>query len=92
MPLSGAARISQAIAPKKGGVTKDAVIRMRIVRRAGMSVRATSHASGMATITLVNETQTARIKVVRMGAARLGSVTSAVKLAIVTAPSGVVNA
>ena len=46
MPLFGAARISQAIAPRKGGVTNDAVTRARISRRSGRSVRATSQASG----------------------------------------------
>ena len=46
MPLFGAARISQAIAPRKGGVTNEAVTRARMSRRSGRSVRATSQASG----------------------------------------------
>src|SRR5712675_2333276 len=48
-PLFGAASNSQATAPRKGGVTKDAVTSARTVRRSGMSVRATSHPMGAAT-------------------------------------------
>ena len=41
-PLFGAASNSQAMAPRNGGVTNDAVTISRTVRRNGMSVRATS--------------------------------------------------
>src|SRR5687767_4237526 len=92
MPLLGAARISQAMAPRKGGVTKDAVIKVRIMRRARMSVRAASQASGMATATLASDTEMAMVRVVRMGSASVGSVTSAAKLASVNAPAGLVKA
>ncbi len=42
----GAASSSQAMAPRNGGVTNDAVTRARTVRRSGMSVRATSQPIG----------------------------------------------
>jgi hypothetical protein len=48
-PLLGAANNSQAIAPRKGGVTKEAVTSARMVCRAGMSVRDTSQLIGTAT-------------------------------------------
>ena len=48
-PLFGAASSSQAMAPRNGGVTKDAVTSSRTVRRNGMSVRATSQPIGAAT-------------------------------------------
>ncbi len=38
-PELGAASISQAMAPTKGGVTSEAMTRVRIVRASGMSVR-----------------------------------------------------
>ena len=41
-PLLGAASSSQAMAPRNGGVTNEAVTSARTVRRSGMSVRATS--------------------------------------------------
>ena len=48
-PLLGAASSSQAIAPRNGGVTNEAVTSIRTVRRNGMSVRATSQPIGAAT-------------------------------------------
>src|SRR5690348_9328625 len=45
-PLLGAASNSHAIAPRNGGVTKEAVTSTRMKRRNGRSVRATSQASG----------------------------------------------
>ena len=48
-PELGAASISQAMAPTKGGVTSEAITSVRTVRRIGMSVRATSQPSGAAT-------------------------------------------
>ena len=48
-PLLGAASSSQAMAPRNGGVTNEAVTSARTVRRSGMSVRATSQPIGAAT-------------------------------------------
>ena len=45
----GAASSSQAMAPRNGGVTNEAVTSARTVRRSGMSVRATSQPIGAAT-------------------------------------------
>src|SRR6266702_2111947 len=86
MPLFGAARISQAIAPRKGGVTKDAVTNARIVERSGMSVRETSQASGVATTHEASATLSAMASAVRKGETKLGSLASLMKLAAVTAP------
>src|SRR6476661_5070652 len=45
-PLLGAASNSQAIAPRNGGVTNDAVTSARTTPLKGRSVRATSHPIG----------------------------------------------
>src|ERR1700688_223387 len=79
-PLLGAARSSQAIAPRKGGVTKDAVTSMRTVRRNGMSVRATSQPMGAATRQQITLEEVAMMSVVISGSRKIGLVTSSVKL------------
>src|SRR5471030_1415184 len=86
MPLFGAARISQAIAPRNGGVTNEAVTSARIAPRNGMSVRATSQASGSATMHEASATLAAIPSAVRNGATKLGSLASWTKLASVGAP------
>src|SRR6266404_5234241 len=86
MPLFGAARISQAIAPRKGGVTKDAVTKARIVWRWGMSVRETSQASGVATAQEAMATLSAMASAVRNGETKLGSLASLTKFPVVRAP------
>ena len=55
------------MAPRNGGVTNDAVTRMRIVRRSGMSVRATSQPIGAATAQQINAASVASAKVVSSG-------------------------
>ena len=45
----GAASSSQAMAPRNGGVTNEAITSMRTARRSGMSVRATIQPIGAAT-------------------------------------------
>src|SRR3954454_957665 len=75
-PLFGAASTSQAIAPRKGGVTNEAVISTRISRRAGMSERATIQAIGAAIKVEMQPTQVATIRVMRSGAISVGSVKS----------------
>ena len=67
MPLFGAARISQAMAPRKGGVTKDAVTSPRTIWRPGMSVRATIHARGVATMQERAPTHSAIVMAVTKG-------------------------
>src|SRR3954447_12024330 len=86
MPLFGAARISHAMAPRKGGVTNEAVTRARISRRSGRSVRATSQVSGRAAAAAPSATLAAISSAVRYGLAKLGSVASRTKLAAVNAP------
>jgi hypothetical protein len=86
-PLFGAANSSQATAPRKGGVTKDAVTSARTVRRSGMSVRATSQPMGAATTQQIAAELTARIKVVTSGSRKIGSVTSIAKLPSVKPPA-----
>ena len=63
----GAASSSQAMAPRNGGVTNDAVTRMRTVRRSGMSVRATSQPIGAATTQQISADKVASAKVVSSG-------------------------
>src|SRR5262245_21506427 len=92
MPLLGAARISQAMAPRKGGVTKLAVIMTRIVRRSGRSVRATSQAIGEATAAAEIATLMQRIRVVTRGSVKAGSEASVTKLASVSVPARSVTA
>src|SRR6266705_6833379 len=85
-PELGAASNSQAIAPRNGGVTNEAVTSARIVRRSGMSVRATSQPIGAATAQHRNADVTARIRVVTSGSRNTGSVTRRAKLSSVNAP------
>src|ERR1700736_419975 len=73
-PLFGAARISQAIAPRNGGVTNEAVTKARTVRPNGMSVRATSQPIGAATAQQMTADDVAMIAVVISGSRKLGSV------------------
>src|SRR5260370_36893364 len=86
MPLFGTARISQAIAPRNGGVTKDAVTKARIVWRCGMSVRETSQASGVATTQEAMATLSAMASAARNGETKLGSLASLMKFPAVSAP------
>ncbi len=79
----GAARISQAMAPRNGGVTNEAITRMRMVLAAGMSVRATIHPSGAATRQQTRLTDVAMVSVVKSGSRNAGSVNSVWKLASV---------
>src|ERR1700722_1971664 len=79
-PLLGAASSSQAIAPRKGGVTNDAVTNIRTVRRNGMSVRATSQPIGAATRQQMMLDEVAMMTVVIKGSRKIGLVTSSVKL------------
>ena len=83
----GAANSSQAMAPRNGGVTKDAVTNARTVRRSGMSVRATSHPIGAATTQQMIAELVARMTVVTRGSMKLGSVTSWAKFSSVKPPA-----
>ena len=85
-PELGAASISQAMAPTKGGVTRLAITSVRTVRRIGMSVRATSQPRGAATMQQIVLTETAMISVVISGSTKLGSVNRVTKLPSVAAP------
>ena len=82
----GAASSSHAMAPRNGGVTKDAVTSARTVRRSGMSVRATSQPMGAANAQQMMLELVARISVVFSGSTKTGSVTSVLKLSSVKAP------
>src|SRR5271154_2917540 len=84
--LFGAARISHAIAPRNGGVTNDAVTRARTIRRAGMSVRATSQPIGAATRQQITPTALDSVTVTVRGSIRSGSVNKVTKLAKVGEP------
>src|SRR6185503_18586068 len=75
----GAASISQATAPTNGGVTSEAITRVRTVRDSGMSVRATSQPSGAATAQHSTLTETESRRVVNSGSTKLGSVNSVTK-------------
>ena len=75
-PLLGAASISQAMAPTKGGVTSEAITSVRTVRRHGMSVRATSQPSGAATRQQMVPTDNEMNSVVSSGSRKVGSVNS----------------
>src|SRR5262244_2357664 len=85
-PLLGAANSSQAMAPRKGGVTNEAVTNARTVRRSGMSVRATSQPIGAAKAQQITLELVARITVVVRGSTNTGSVTRVLKLSSVKAP------
>ena len=89
MPEFGAASSSQAIAPRKGGVTNEAVTSARTVRRSGMSVRATSQPIGAATAQQMIADEVAMITVVRSGLVKVGSVASLTKLSSVKRPLSV---
>ena len=78
-PLLGAASSSQAIAPRNGGVTNEAVTSMRTVRRNGMSVRATSQPIGAATAQQMMLDEVAMMTVVISGSTKIGLVTSSMK-------------
>src|SRR6187551_2993190 len=88
-PEFGAASSSHAIAPRNGGVTNDAVTSARIVRRSGMSVRATSQPIGAATAQQMIADDVARITVVTSGSRKLWSVTRRTKFASVNVPLSV---
>ena len=79
----GAARISQATAPRNGGVTNEAVTSARMALEKGRSVRATSHAIGAAMAQQAAAELTARMTVVISGSTKSGSVNSAWKWASV---------
>ncbi len=85
-PLFGAASNSQAMAPRNGGVTNEAVTSVRTVRRSGMSVRATSQPIGAATRQQMMLDEVAMITVVTSGSRKTGLVTSSVKFDSVKAP------
>src|SRR5471030_3087652 len=91
-PLLGDASISQATAPKNGGVTKDAVTSVRIMRRPGIFVRATIQPSGAATMQHTIATLTAITRVMRNGLTIAGSVTSWTMLTMLAPPASLVNA
>ena len=82
----GAASSSQAMAPRNGGVTNEAVTSARTALENGRSVRATSQPIGAATAQQARLALVARMNVVKSGARNSGSVTSATKLASVNAP------
>ncbi len=88
----GAASSSQAMAPRNGGVTNEAMTRMRMVCRSGMSVRATIQPMGAATRQQMALTETAMVKVVSNGSTKSGSVKTQRKLASVTWPARSVRA
>ena len=90
-PVLGAARISQAMAPRNGGVTNEAITAMRTKPRAGMSVRATSQASGVAIRQDRAPTASAMPSASRNDLRRVGSVNSASKLPSVKPPSWVAS-
>src|SRR3954463_12393295 len=82
-PLLGAASSSQAMAPRNGGVTKEAVTSARMVRLKGRSVRATSQPMGAATAQQMIEEQTATVKVMISGSIKVASVNRRWKFASV---------
>ena len=85
-PLLGAASSSQAMAPRNGGVTKEAVTSARMTRLNGRSVRATSQPMGAATAQQMIEEETATVKVTMSGSTKAASVKSRWKFASVKAP------
>ena len=72
----GAASSSQAMAPRNGGVTNEAITSMRIARRRGISVRATIQPMGAATRQQATLTEMAMTSVVISGSTKTGSVKS----------------
>jgi hypothetical protein len=85
-PELGAASNSQAMAPRNGGVTNDAVTSARTALENGRSVRATSQPIGAAARQQKIEALTDRINVVTIGARNSGSVSNVLKLSSVNAP------
>src|SRR5215469_4081876 len=85
-PLFGAARSSQAIAPRNGGVTNEAITNARTVRRSGMSVRATSQPIGAAARQQNKEDDVAMMTVVISGSVKTELVNNSTKLLSVNAP------
>ena len=79
----GAASSSQAMAPRNGGVTNEAITSRRTPRCNGMSVRATIQPIGAATAQQIRLTETAMTSVVPSGSTNAGSVNSVAKLASV---------
>src|SRR5438105_6160901 len=86
-PELGAANSSQAMAPRNGGVTNEAVTSARTVRPSGMSVRATSQPMGAATAQQITLEEIAMISVVISGSMNTGSVNSVTKLLSVNWPA-----
>jgi hypothetical protein len=74
------------MAPRKGGVTKEAVTRARTTPRPGRSERATSQARGVAIRQDRSPTPSAIPIAMRKGRRSVGSVRSAAKLARVNRP------
>ena len=74
------------MAPRNGGVTKDAVTSARTVRRSGMSVRATSQPIGAATKQQIALAELAMMTVVISGSTKVGSLARRVKFSSVKAP------
>ena len=58
-PALGPASMTHAKAPRKGGVTNEAMTRPRITPRPGISARAVSHASGAPSAIDASPTQNA---------------------------------
>ena len=83
----GAASNSQAMAPRNGGVTNEAVTSARTVRRSGMSVRAISQPMGAAARQQMMLDDVAMMSVVISGSTKTGSLTSWAKLPSVNAPA-----
>src|SRR6185503_16265308 len=72
-------QFSQATAPRKGGVTNEAVTSARMVCRPGMSVRDTSQPIGAATMQQITAEVVAMIAVVSNGSRKSGLVNSVTK-------------
>src|SRR5262249_59063810 len=83
----GDARSSQGIAPRKGGVTNEAVPSARTAPPSGMSLRATSHPIGAAKAQQITLDETAMMTVVMSGSTNVGSVASRAKFSSVNVPS-----
>ncbi len=79
------------MAPRKGGVTNDAITSARMTDEDGKSVRATSQPIGAATAQQISAEDVARIAVVISGSTNADSENSRTKLASVGAPFGSVK-
>src|SRR5476649_1000339 len=75
-PLLGAASSSQAMAPRNGGVTNDAVTSARITGLNGKSVRAASQPMGAATAQQMTADDVAMMKVEINGSRNADSLNS----------------